>query len=56
MFYGDLMSPATMKHPQAFMESVQIFLSNFDRIRQIFVKVPYIKFHGNTTSGSRFDT
>lgn len=36
-----------------------IFLSDFNQFeisRQIFIKVPGIKFHGNLSIGSRFDT
>jgi hypothetical protein len=32
------------------------FLPNLDFLRQIFMKVPNIKFHGNSCSGSRAGT
>ena len=49
-----LMSSETIKHTQVF-----IFLPDFNQIlnlRQIFIRVHNIKFHGNTASGSRTGT
>ena len=44
-FYGDLISPAT--------KSFYPIVTKFGVPRQVFVKVPSIKFHGNPSSGSR---
>jgi len=54
-FYGDLISPATMKPTQFFMWSARHFgpiFSTFLVFRHIFIDVSNTKFHGNPFSGS----
>lgn len=56
-FYGDLLSPATVKPIWVLMYSVR-FCPDFKQIwnqRQIFIQNPYMKCHTNPSSGSRFD-
>ena len=58
-FYRYLISPATIKPTQVFMQSAEYcyqILTKFGFSRQISVEIPNIKFQGNPSSGSRADT
>ena len=57
-FYGDLMSPATITRT-IFIQNARYLYPisiKFGISRQIFIKVPNIRFHGNPPSGCRADT
>jgi hypothetical protein len=52
------MSPTTIKPTQVVMQSARYLcptLNKFGVSRQIFIKVPNIKFHGHPSSASRAD-
>jgi len=57
-FYGEFMSPATMKPTLVFMRSALYFcltLTEFGISRQIFTEASNVKFYGNPGSGRRAD-
>jgi hypothetical protein len=54
-----LKSPAAVKLSQVFMQSARHscpILTEFEISRKTFMKVPNIKFHGNSSSRSQADT
>ena len=58
-FYGDLISPATIKRSEQFMWSARYFcptVSEFEFSGQILIEVSNIKFEGYPPSGNRPET
>jgi len=54
-FLGEFMSPTKVKRSQMYLQSARnifFIVTRFGVSRRIFMKIPYIKFHGYPSSGT----